>query len=139
MVGIWLVALTLLLPACDKSTKDSDISDLSAAATQRLLHDSKSKNKPDLVLLVDPRSPREFAQGHIPGAKNIQLDEIKPGESRLVAYDKYDTIIVYGSDPGSPIAKAMTKRFLMNDYREVYRLQGGLKEWIESGGQVEAK
>ncbi len=51
--------------AVDKSAKETSAEQLQAA----LGKDSK-------ILVIDVRSPQEFAAGHIPGAVNIPLDEL---------------------------------------------------------------
>ena len=42
--------------------------------------------------LIDVRTPGEFMQGHLPGAENLSLDEIR---NRLEEFDKSQEIIVY--------------------------------------------
>lgn len=89
------------------------------------------------VLLVDPRHPRDFEAGRIPGARNLRLSEVPP-ESRVDrSLDRYGTIVVYGNDPASASARAMTKRLLAIGYSSVRWFPGGLEEWKAFGGEVE--
>ena len=44
------------------------------------------------VVLLDVRQPKEYAEGHQPGAKLIPLGEL---ESRLGELDKDQAIIIY--------------------------------------------
>ncbi|MBS0196567.1 MAG: rhodanese-like domain-containing protein [Planctomycetes bacterium] len=121
------------LSACD-STNDNSIQWMPVGEAKAKIADLE-KN-PQAVLIADPRSPQEFAAGHIPGAKNIQLEEIQPKSGKLAAYAKYSSIIVYGSDPNSVPARGLAKRLLANSYSDVYVLQGGLKDWESQGGEV---
>ena len=60
---------------------------ISAQATKERLNENKD------TLLVDVRSKDEYKQGHIPGSKNIPLDQITAIEK--AAKDKDKEIIVY--------------------------------------------
>src|SRR5271155_3643223 len=48
------------------------------------------KNTP--VTVVDLRTPEYFAKGHVPGAKNIQFEEL---DKSLSSFDKNKTVVVY--------------------------------------------
>lgn len=82
-------------------------------------------------LLIDVRTPEEFASGHIPGAVNIslqtlpdRLDEIQAGQP-LVVYCR----------TGNRSATA-SEILISNGYEEVYDL-GGMQDWIAKGYAVE--
>jgi len=53
--------------------------------------DSEQLNKEDYIL-VDVRTQREYSKGHIEGAVNIPVDELR---ERLTELDKSKTIVVY--------------------------------------------
>lgn len=89
------------------------------------------------MLLVDPRSPAEYRAGHIPGARNVALDEIVIRAGRVAPFNQYDKIVVYADNRGSVQARGMAKRFMVNSYSDVYVLEGGLAEWVAQGGTVE--
>jgi rhodanese-related sulfurtransferase len=140
LVAACLVVAASLLTGCDKAITDTDIQDISLSDVQHLTDEAKAKSKPELVLLMDPRRPADFYAGHIPQAKNVQIDEFQSQDSRqgrIPAYEKYGTLVVYGFDPASSLAKALVKRLLANDYKEVYWFRGGIKEWMESGLPLE--
>lgn len=112
---------------------EKDIKSVSAAEVRSLRSDPKNK-----VLLVDPRSERAFAEGHIPGAQNITLDAVdlrtQRIDPRLVGYNQ---IIVYGNDPGDGPARAMTKRLLAVSSTDTRMFVGGLSEWARLGWPIE--
>ncbi|WP_010632110.1 rhodanese-like domain-containing protein [Sporolactobacillus vineae] len=79
------------------------------------------------VSIIDVREPWEFAKGHIPGAKNISVNELL---SRLDEIDKTkDHIIVCHSGNRSGVASAI----LSAHGYTVKNMAGGMLEW---NGQV---
>jgi len=75
------------------------------------------------ALLVDVRTPEEFAEGHIKGAINLPVDELEQRKSEL----KPDAEIVLYCRSGarSGRAKSMLER---SGYQRVYNL-GGMSNW----------
>lgn len=129
-----LVAAALLAGACNKNTSDRDITTITAADARRLLNEREGEHK---ALFVDPRTPAEFAAGHIPGARNLRLTDAPPDGGRERSLERYDKLVVYGNDPSTATAKAMNKRLMSLGYDKVRWFVGGLAEWVESGGAVE--
>ena len=129
----------LWTPGCDKNITDRDIRAISGSEVRRLLDEAAAKGKPELILLIDPRTPAQFQAGHIAGARNIQLDEFQSQstrQGRISAYERFENLVVYGNDPASTVARAMAKRLLANDYKNVYWFTGGAAEWVRSGGTL---
>ena len=82
-------------------------------------------------LLVDVRTPDEFATGHIHGAVNIPLDTL---ETRLNEVPRTEPVVVY-CHSGNRSAKAV--QILANaDYTRIYDL-GGINAWSEQGFPIE--
>lgn len=74
--------------------------------------------------IIDVRTPVEFKSGHIKGARNIPLHELK-SKTRLVMKDK--PIFVY-CQSGSRSRKAAAV-LIDNGCTEVYDLKHGLNAW----------
>lgn len=74
--------LALVLPAAALAGKPA----VSPAAVDELAR------RPDAPLLLDVRSPEEFAAGHLPGAVNIPHDQVA---KRLSEVDKQRWVLVY--------------------------------------------
>src|SRR4051812_19366791 len=106
--------LLVCLVGCDRKVKDTDIKIVSVSDVKLLV--DKAQRNPTEVLLVDPRPAKYFEEGHIPGARNIQLPQIDPKGSTDPGLARYSAIVVYGDDPGSATARGMTKRLLAVGY-----------------------
>ncbi len=137
----WLMSVVLLLgvlPAgCgEKRVDDSDISFIDLTQLRTLM--DEDRGNPDRVIIIDPRIPGDYAGGHIPGAVNIRLTDVQRNTGRDPAIARHTYIVVYGNDPGSAIAKGMTKELLHRRYSKVRWYQGGLAEWRKAGFRVES-
>ncbi len=124
-----------LAGACGRDITDADIQDISLTKVKALVDDPKSG-----VVLIDARAPQDYAAGHIPGARNLPLAAFSGREGDLdpsIASAK--AIVVYGDNPGSPVARGTTKRLLASGYEGVVFFSGGLSEWKRGGFAVQTK
>lgn len=88
----------------------------------------KAFEKLEKKTLIDVRTPNEFKQGHIEGAKN--LDYFNKGfKTELEKLDKSIPVYVYCRSGGRS-AKAMQ---IMKDlgFESVYNLKGGYLSWAQ--------
>jgi rhodanese-related sulfurtransferase len=86
------------------------------------------------VLWLDPRSPKAFAEGHVPQATNIPFPDIeRTHEATCRGFEMY---FVYDTDYNDVLAKASAKRLLELGYKNVYCMLGGLKAWKTDGNPV---
>ncbi len=76
-------------------------------------------------IIVDVRTPEEYAEGHIPGAVNIPNETIKDTEPEELP-DKDQIILVYCRS-GNRSKKASAKLFDMG-YKNIYEF-GGINTW----------
>src|SRR5690625_362982 len=81
--------------------------------------------------LIDVREPQEFENGHILGARNIPVTQMK---QRLVEIrpDKEVYLYCQGSSRSARAAQLLNK----NGYKHLYQLKGGFKKWT---GKVKSK
>ena len=74
--------------------------------------------------LIDVREPQEFERGHILGARNIPMTQLK---QRLVELRKDKPVYLYcqGSSRSARAAQLLSK----NKYTDINQLSGGFKKW----------
>lgn len=86
------------------------------------------KQSPDQLIIIDVRSPEEYAEKHIPAAINIPLDEL---ESRSNELSKQAIIITTCGKGGGRSAQAVELLQQMG-FSNAKFLCGGTFEWYES-------
>lgn len=74
--------------------------------------------------LIDVREPQEFERGHILGARNIPVSQMK---QRLVEMRKDKPVYLYcqGSSRSTRAAQLLHK----HKYENINQLKGGFKKW----------
>ena len=74
--------------------------------------------------LIDVREPQEFEKGHILGARNIPITQMK---QRLIEMRKDKPVYLYcqGNSRSARAAQLLHK----NKYENINQLQGGFKKW----------
>ena len=85
-------------------------------------------------VILDVRTPSEFARGHIPGAVNIDWNA-KNFTENVAALDKSHTYLVHCAS-GIRSAKACQKMEKLN-FTNLYNLEGGFKAWEQASKPTE--
>ena len=88
----------------------------------------EGKNRLDTdknIILIDVRTPDEYAQVHIPNSKSLPLNKLESGISKI-AKDKESEIIVYCLS-GARAASACSQLSTMG-YTNVSNM-GGIQSW----------
>jgi rhodanese-related sulfurtransferase/transcriptional regulator with XRE-family HTH domain len=86
--------------------------------------------------IVDVRDPRDWASGHVPGARSLPLDELR-SINRGNAKDKVSTgKVLFVCARG---VRSMSAAQLTEDagHTEVYSLEGGMLAWAGAGMAIE--
>ncbi len=88
-------------------------------------------NDPGFVI-IDVRTPAEFAGGHIENAVNIDVNGTSPTLADAISgLDKSRTYLVYcGSQHRSPTAISIMEQ---QGFTSLYELIGGLAQWQAAG------
>ncbi|MDO8604483.1 MAG: rhodanese-like domain-containing protein [bacterium] len=88
------------------------------------------------VVVVDVRTPEEFAEGHIAGAKNIDIQGEK-FEEKIKKLDPNATYLV-NCKLGGRSSRAVAH---MNEigFKDVTNLEGGITAWKDAGLSTEKK
>ena len=90
--------------------------------------------KKGLVTLIDVRPEDEFALGHVPGARNIPLSELKRHLKKL---DRNIEVIAYCRGPYCVLSFEAVAELRKLGFK-ARRLQDGLPEWRAAGLPVHA-
>jgi rhodanese-related sulfurtransferase len=115
-----LIASVLLLAGCSSSTGAIDLG----------VSEFSTKVAEAGVITLDVRTPIEFAEGHIEGARLIDFQSGN-FENEIAALDKNATYAVYcrsGNRSGQAVK-------VMHDagFHNVYNLNGGVIDWANAG------
>ena len=120
-------AAVLVVSACGGDTAVFELTD--AVESQELL----AEPPPGLVVL-DIRTPEEFASGRIAGSSNLDFYEPDFAQS-LDVLDKDLPYFVYCRSGNRSSDAIETMRDL--GFTEVYELDGGIVKWAEAGLPIE--
>lgn len=130
----WLFALTL--SACGTAEPDaSSGSEASTDATVSVREVSQDEalaigGGEGAALFLDVRSTDEFASGHVPGALNISVDELKDRLGDLEA-SRDSEIIVYCERGGR--ANTATDMLMAAGFTNLGHLTGDMSAWRAAG------
>ena len=116
-----LISSLLLLVGCSTST---------AGATNMDVFEFSKKITESGVVILDVRTPGEFAEGYIEGARMIDFQG-GSFETEIASLDKDVTYAVYcrsGNRSGQAVK-------IMQDagFRNLYNLEGGVIDWANQG------
>jgi rhodanese-related sulfurtransferase len=96
--------------------------------------DFEKRRAKKTTVVLDVRSPEEFAKGHIPGAINADINS-PDFTAKAAQFDKKQTILVH-CHAGSRGAIASAELAKLG-FKTVCNLEGGLDAWEKSGHQAE--
>jgi ArsR family transcriptional regulator len=92
-----------------------------------------ARTKDGLVTVLDVRPEDEFASGHVPGAVNVPLAQLR---KRLTELPEEREVVAYCRGPWCVLAFEAVA-LLREHGRAARRLEGGLPEWKVAGLPVE--
>jgi len=133
-----LLLVILALVACSaQPAAPAPAADLAAAETLNLPVDidtitvEQIRNRDDVVL-IDVREDSEYADGHIPGATLIPLDQIPDRLDEIPT----DVTVVAVCRSGNRSGQA-TNFLREQGFDNVHNMQGGMKAWGQAGYEIE--
>ncbi|HBK71018.1 MAG TPA: rhodanese-like domain-containing protein [Flavobacteriaceae bacterium] len=133
LINISLIATFIFtLTSCAQS-KTKDVDTDQAKPTVELISPTDLNTKLGDIQLVDVRTPKEHAEGHVKGSKNINFYD-DDFITQISTLDKDKEIYVYCKSGGRS-GKAAQK-LKAAGFKKVYDLQGGFKNWSGSNLEV---
>jgi len=120
----WLIPAIALASGCSNSVSDGSITNIAIADAARSFETQKSG-----VLYLDARTAAEHAERRIPGSVHVDIRSFD-AKNPPAAVRNAREIVVYGQDPGSATAIALTKRLLNAGYKRVYFMRDGMNGWV---------
>jgi phage shock protein E len=119
-----LVIAVALLTGCS-STSDA-VTDVDVAEAQQIVDDGGA-------VILDVRTPEEFAAGHLPGAININV-EASDFDTKVAGLDESAETLVYcRTGNRSGIA---TDKMVELGFTDMSDLQGGIEAWAAAGEEI---
>ncbi len=136
-LNILLIAIfSFVLTGCaqNKGKKEVESTETKTVQTQAIVElinaaDLNAKMR-DSIQLIDVRTPKEFAEGHLKGAKMIDFFD-KDFLDQMSKLDKDKELYIYCRS-GNRSGKA-AKKLEDIGFTKVYDLQGGIKKWNAQG------
>ena len=120
-----LIALLSLLPVLNFAA--DPVKHVDAEGAAKLVAEDK-------VTILDVRTADEFKEGHLKGAKNMDITE-NDFEAKLGTLDKSKPVLVHCQAGGRSTRSLPTLEKL--GFTQVYHLDGGFKDWVQAGKPVE--
>ena len=78
-------------------------------------------------LILDVRTPREFQQGHIAGARLLPVQELQNRLGELEAHKSAEILIYCATGNRSTVA---SKILADQGFENIYNISGGVREWL---------
>lgn len=99
------------------------VTDVESATLQTMMNDGEP------LLIVDVRTPAEYASGHLAGSVNLPLDDLNTWAPTLTPTQRLCCVCAVGGRSRSAAAMLVARGF-----SQVFNLLGGLAQW---SGQLE--
>jgi len=80
----------------------------------------------EMLVVLDVRTPQEYASGHVPGARNIPVGELSDRIPELRSRDNAEIVVYCESGRRAGKAASMLKE---NGFLNIRHLQGDMAQW----------
>ena len=118
-----VMIFSLSVAACTKQV----IADITPQVASKLI--AENRDDPDFII-IDVRTPEEFAAGHIENAINIDFRS-EGFEDSINELDKNKTYLVYCRTANRSRSAVNIMEEL--DFNEIYHMLGGIVQWEAEG------
>jgi len=89
------------------------------------------------VVVVDALPASYYDQQHLPGARNLFVDEAKERALEVLP-DKDATIVTYCSNEACPNSEGVARVLTSLGYTNVRKYREGIQDWVEAGLPTES-
>ena len=132
-----LIALLCFLTiiSCKENNTEAQSTSVKKVVNEKIASaDFKVKTEGKQIQLIDVRTPKEYKEGHIKNAKNINFFD-EDFIAQMSKLDKKEVLYIYcrsGNRSGKAAAKLVSAGFT-----EIYDLKGGFLEWRAKNLSIE--
>jgi len=131
MVAAIVIALPLAGTACGFGEQTADGYE-NASVAHAYEHWQQGEKSRIPFMLLDVRTPEEYAEGHIAGAKLIPV-QVLAERLAEVAHDKQVYVYCHSGKRSARAAKLLAD----NGFTNIENIKGGIVAWKEAGYPVE--
>lgn len=125
----FLLLVVGLVSSCYSDTQENNIQNISAAEAFELV-----QNKP--ILVLDVRTPGEFASGYIKDAVLIPVQVLNSDYTKILNH-KENPVLVYCRSGNRSVTAS--KILADKGFKNLYNMEGGIKAWVQKGFPIEKK
>jgi len=86
------------------------------------------------LVILDVRTPQEFAEGHVPGARNIPHDQLASRIAEVMGEKDKDIVLYCGRGKRAALAADTLKA---NGFEKLLHLEGDMQKWTEDNRPIE--
>lgn len=135
MRQLWIGSACLLASLLGACAGSPDAGDAAAAVRDVSREELVQMLEQERVgLLLDVRTPEEFAQGHVAGAVNISHDRIAERMEEIAAFEDQSVVLYCRSGRRAGIAASVLREA---GFEDLAHLDGDMLGWLEAGLPVE--
>ena len=129
LAGTGAIAETANVYQATLAEPNQKTGEVSTEQLRRLLHDGSA-------VVLDTRSHAEFAAGHIPGARNLDVapDDRIAAVARMLDGDKAKALVLYCNGPFCQASRRLADQLVGAGFTNVRRYQLGIPVWRALGG-----
>lgn len=127
-------SLLLLLSLVSRAVRADDQSSDKPPVPKIDLNQFDQKRQQKDTVVLDVRTPKEFAEGHVPGAVNIDIHDPK-FDQKVAALDKSKIYLVHCAK--GVRSAAATKKMAAMGFPNLFDFHGGFTAWENAHKPIE--